>query len=73
MLIKVVVINEIFDRRFEMILKVVWRVCGLFLLVIRKYRWDVMYKGCVIIFIKKLVNERVNNKVFEGECSVLVC
>jgi len=32
-----------------------------------------MYKGCVIIPTKKSVNERANNKVFDGECRVLVC
>jgi len=31
-----------------------------------------MYKGCVTIPTKKSVNERANNKVFEGECRLLV-
>lgn len=31
-----------------------------------------MYKGCVTIPTNKSVNERANNKVFDGECRVLV-
>lgn len=73
MLIKVVVINDIFDRLFEMILKVDIRVSGLFLLVIRKYICVIMYSGCVMVLINKLVNESVNNKVLDGECRDLVC
>lgn len=71
-LIKVAVINETPDRRLDITSKAVWRACGPSLLVTRKYRRDVMYKGCVNIPTKKSVNERANNKVFEGECSVLV-